>query len=179
MNDGRIFSVGYGTHPVELILERLAAADIAYVIDVRSAPYSRFQPDFSRVPFKELLAKRRIKYVFMGDLLGGRPNDENCYTDGKVDYSKTRRTDFFRRGLDRLKAARSQGLNICMLCSESQPRQCHRAKLIGAALSEEDIKVTHILPNGAHVEQADVIAELTKGQKDMFGDHFVSRNTYR
>lgn len=179
MTTGRVFSIGYGSQTQTDVLDQLARAKITYVIDVRSSPFSRYQPDFSREPLSKSLKGRDIKYVFMGDLLGGRPKDDDCYTDGRVDYHKTREKDFFKRGIDRLKSAHAQGLNICMICSEGQPSQCHRSKLIGEALVEHGIDVTHLLPDGASKSQADVIAELTDGQTDMFGDPFLSRKTYR
>lgn len=179
MATGRIFSIGYGSNSQSTILEQLRLARVGYVIDVRSSPYSRFQPDFSREPLTASLNSNDMKYVFMGDLLGGRPKDDDCYTDGHVDYTKTRSKDFFIRGIDRLKTAYGKGLNICMLCSEGHPSQCHRSKLIGEVLVDHGIGVTHILPNGSTKSQSEVISELTDGQSDMFGDQFKSRKSYR
>lgn len=179
MGTGRIFSIGYGSQTQSELLNQLARAKISYVIDVRSSPFSRFQPDFSREPLAKSLKDNNIKYVFMGDLLGGRPKDDDCYTDGRVDYRKTRSKDFFCKGIDRLKTAHSKGLSICMICSEGQPSQCHRSKLIGEALVEHGIDVTHILPNGSTKSQSEVIAELINGQSDMFGEEFLSRKSYR
>jgi uncharacterized protein (DUF488 family) len=179
MATGRILTIGYGKHSPDALLDALRRANVSYVIDVRSSPYSRFQPEFSREPLALALSANHIKYVFMGDLLGGRPKDDDCYTDGKVDYTKTREKDFFVRGIARLKKAYEQGLTVCLLCSEAQPSQCHRAKLVAAALVEDGIDVTHILPNGACRSQTEVIAELTKGQSSLFTDHFMSRKAYR
>lgn len=179
MATGQVFSIGYGSQTQSEVLARLARAKITYVVDVRSSPFSRFQPDFSREPLSAALNDREIKYVFMGDLLGGRPKDYDCYTDGRVDYTKTRAKEFFRKGIARLKTAHSKGLNICMICSEGHPSQCHRSKLIGEALVEHGIDVTHFLPDGDTKSQAEVIAQLTNGQSDMFGDQFLSRKTYR
>ncbi|MGR6331437.1 DUF488 domain-containing protein [Sphingomonas sp. XXL09] len=179
MPNGQVFSVGYGSHSQGKILEQLRRADIGYVIDVRSSPYSRFQPDFSREALKQALRVKGIKYVFMGDLLGGRPKDDDCYTDGHVDYLKTRSKSFFVQGINRIQTAYKQGHRVCMICSEGQPSQCHRSKLIGEALAELGIDVTHILPDDHTKSQRDVIAELTDGQSDMFGDPFMSRKAYR
>lgn len=179
MDTGRIFSIGYGSRTQAEVLNQLTRAKIAYVIDVRSSPFSRYQPDFSREPLSESLQDREIKYVFMGDLLGGRPKDNECYTHGRVDYTKTRSKDFFLKGIDRLKTAYNKGLNICMMCSEGEPSQCHRSKLIGEVLCEHGIEVAHILPDGNIKSQAEVIAQLTDGQSDMFGEQFLSRKTYR
>lgn len=179
MATGRVFTIGHGNHTREALLQRLTHAEVGYVVDVRSSPYSRFQPEFSREPLERFLHENRVRYMFMGDLLGGRPADEGCYTEGKVDYTKTRTKDFFVRGLTRLRSAHEQGLTICLICSEGQPSQCHRSKLLGVALAGEGIDVAHILPDGSHRTQAQVIAELTNGQGSLFTEHFVSRRTYR
>lgn len=179
MARGRIFTIGYGKRSQKGLLEQLSHAGVSYVVDVRSAPYSRFQPEFSREPLAQSLRESHIKYVFMGDLLGGRPKDDDCYTDGKVDYTKTRTKDFFIRGIARLRKAHEQGLNICLLCSEAEPSQCHRAKLVATVLVDEGIEVNHILPDGSHQSQAEVIATITNGQPSLFGEHFVSRKAYR
>jgi uncharacterized protein (DUF488 family) len=179
MANGRVFSIGHGKHSREALLERLTRAEVSYLVDVRSTPYSRYQPDFSREPLERFLRDNGVRYVFMGDLLGGRPQDDSCYTDGKVDYTKTRAKEFFVRGIGRLKEAYSQGLTICLLCSESQPSQCHRAKLVGAALADEGINVLHLLPDGASRTQSEVIAEITNGQGNLFSEDFVSRKVYR
>jgi len=179
MANGRVFTIGYGNHSRAEVLQQLSRVEVSYLVDVRSAPYSRHQPDFSREPLELFLRDNGVRYVFMGDLLGGRPKDDECYTDGKVDYTKTRAKDFFVRGIARLKSAYEQGFNICLLCSEGQPSQCHRAKLVGTALADEGIDVLHLLPDGSRRTQAEVIAELTNGQGSLLAEHFVSRKAYR
>jgi uncharacterized protein (DUF488 family) len=179
MAPGHVFTIGHGNQSREAVLEQLIRANVSFVVDVRSSPYSRFQPVFSREPLDGFLRESRIRYVFMGDLLGGRPDDDDCYTAGKVDYDKIREKDFFVRGIARLKSAYEQGLTICLLCSEGQPSQCHRSKLVADELVKQGIDVTHLLPDGSRRSQEEVIKELTKGQGSLFGEHFVSRKSYR
>src|SRR5215471_13500970 len=83
-------TIGYGARTVEQLIAALQANRIEYLIDVRSSPYSKFKPEFSREPLEAALKARGIRYVFMGDTLGGQPRDADCYTDGKVDYDKVR-----------------------------------------------------------------------------------------
>lgn len=174
-----IYSIGYGSRTIDIVVKQLSRAEIEYVIDVRSSPFSRFKPDFSRDSLSESLKSHGIKYVFMGDLLGGRPKDDDCYTDGKADYKKIESKPFFKKGIGRLSDALKQGLNICLLCSEGMPSQCHRSKLIAVSLEEIGLSVTHIMPDGTYASQEDVMLSLTDGQGDMFGDHFTSRKAYR
>ena len=151
-----------------------------FLVDVRSVPYSQYQPEFSREPLERQLVRHGLTYVFMGDDLGGRPKDPDCYyANGKVHYSKCRTKEFFRRGIRRLRSAYNQSLRVCLLCSEGKPWQCHRSKLVGAALLDASIEALHILPDGEIRTQSEVIQELTGGQENFFGEQFVSRKRYR
>ena len=114
----------------------------------------------------------------MGDLLGGLPLDRTCYTDGKVDYNKLKNREFFIEGLKRLQNANSKGFNVCILCSESNPKECHRAKLIGVELQKMGIELRHIIGIEKEKTQNQVIFELTNGDglNTIFGEeHFTSR----
>jgi len=179
MLGGHIFTIGYGARSFSDVLGQIQPAGVEFVVDVRSAPFSRYQPEFSRPALDRLLRENGIKYVFMGDQLGGRPPDVDCYTNGKVDYAKCEAKDFFQAGIRRLLDACSQGFHVCILCSESNPEQCHRSKLIARSLEARDVEVMHLLPDGSVRSTGEVIHKLTGGQETLFGDHFVSRRTYR
>ena len=113
---------------------------IAYLIDVRSTPYSRYKPEFSKEALEAELQRHRIRYVFMGDTLGGHPDDETCYdAEGQVDYEKVKDTKIYQTGIERLQTAFDQQQCVAIMCSEGKPEQCHRSKLIGASLDAEDI----------------------------------------
>lgn len=140
------------------------------MIDVRSRPYSRHQPEFDREPLRDFLGQRGLRYLFLGEQLGGRPDDADCYRDGKVDYERCRERPAFRDGLARLRKARGQRLCVALLCSEGRPEECHRSKLIGQALAEEGVPVVHIDEAGRVLTQQQVIDRLTGGQRTLFGD---------
>jgi uncharacterized protein (DUF488 family) len=174
-----LYTIGYGSRTMEQFIGALRAHQVAYVIDVRSAPYSKFKPEFSKAALEMALQRQGLRYVFMGDLLGGQPDDRDCYIEGKVDYEKVRTKAFFQAGLDRLKAAYERRLPAALMCSEGRPEQCHRTKLIGEALSSLGIPVTHIDEDGQVRSQTEVIARLTGGQLDLFGaPAFTSRKRY-
>jgi len=176
---GQILSIGQGKHSLATLLDELRRVDASYLIDVRSTPYSRHQPEFAREHLELSLRGGPIKYVYMGDLLGGRPTDPECYTAGRVDYAKTSAKEFFKRGIARLRKAYEQGHTVCLFCSEGQPTQCHRSKLIGEALAAQGIEVVHLLPDGADMTQSEVIADLVQGQAELFPLNFLSRKQYR
>ena len=118
--------------------------------------------------------------MFMGDSLGGRPDDETCYVNGKVDYEKVKATASYQRGIQRLHTAFSQQQSVALMCSEGKPEECHRCKLIGATLTNENIPVIHIDENDEQLTQAEVVERLTGGQLSMFGeDTFHSQKNTR
>lgn len=122
-----LHSIGYGARTLDELVAALKAYQIEFLLDVRSAPYSKFKPEFSREALEAALTSRGIRYVFMGDTLGGQPRDPDCYTDGKVDYEKVRRQPFFLSGIERLRKAHEQRLRTAVMCSEGRPEQCHPA----------------------------------------------------
>ena len=174
-----IYTIGYGSRSIEVLIEVLHAYKIAYLIDVRSAPYSRYKPEFSKAPLANEMEQHSIRYVFMGDILGGRPDDETCYVNGKVDYEKVKATASYQRGIQRLHTAFSQQQSVVLMCSEGKPEECHRCKLIGTTLTQENIPVIHIDENDEQLTQEQVVERLTGGQLSMFGEEpFHSRKKY-
>ncbi len=174
-----VYTIGYGGRAASSVIDQLRKADIQFLIDIRSSPYSRHQPEFSREELEGTLGAGGIRYVYMGDLLGGIPREPDCYTNGQVDYAKCRSKGFFRKGMERLRHAHSQGLHICLLCSEAKPWHCHRSKLVGLALQEEGINVVHLLADGSSCSQREAMLKLTSDQGDFFGAADTSRKVYR
>jgi uncharacterized protein (DUF488 family) len=149
MDKKPIYTIGHGARKAEEFLELLKRYGIGYLIDVRSQPYSRYHPQFSQNNLKVFLEENNIRYVFMGDTLGGRPKDASCYDeDGKINYEKVKTKDFFKEGIERLKTAYKKNLDVAIMCSERDPAQCHRYHLIGKVLDAETIEVIHIDEKG-------------------------------
>ncbi|MCA9538289.1 MAG: DUF488 domain-containing protein [Myxococcales bacterium] len=146
--DPTLFSLGYGQRDLRALVEQLRAHGVHYVVDVRSSTWSSHRPEFCREALRTDLGVHGLRYVYMGDQLGGRPSDPESLTDGRVDYRKVRNRPFFAHGLDRLQRAVDQGYRLCLLCAESDPTGCHRARLIGPALAERGIDLQHLLADG-------------------------------
>lgn len=173
-----IFSIGYGALSYEAFVQALRDRKIQYLIDVRSVPASRYRPEFNREQLSRVLRRGGINYVFMGDQLGGRPEDPGCYINGKIQYHRVMETDEFRTGIQRLVTAVDKGLSIALMCSEGRPESCHRSKLIGVALENIGWTVRHLTPEGAELTQARVMELVTGGQEDLFGHRLTSRKRY-
>jgi uncharacterized protein (DUF488 family) len=174
-----IYTIGYGSRSIDELVATLRQHGIAYLVDVRSAPYSRYKPEYSKEALAATLQAQGIRYLFLGEQLGGRPADPELYNDGKVNYEKVKLQPFYQAGLERVQQAFRQQLYVVLMCSEGKPAQCHRSKLIGASLASLDIPVVHIDEQGALKSQEDVMYELTAGQLSLFGDPtFTSRKRY-
>lgn len=153
-----LYTIGHGRRKAEQLLELLHRYQIQYLIDVRSQPYSRFNPQFNRQALAAFLKANEIQYVFMGDLLGGRPKDVLCYeVDGRINYGIVSTRDFFRKGLERLITAYEKDLSVAIMCSESKPGDCHRTHLISKALLGQSITVSHIDEEGNLKSQEEVL----------------------
>lgn len=176
----KIYSIGYGSRTIEEFIELLKLYGISYLIDVRSSPYSKFNQKFNRPELDLCLKRVGIRYVFMGDELGGRPEDLSCYnSDGKVDYNTIKTKEFYKEGIFRIKTAYNKDIPVALMCSEGNPAHCHRSKLIGMTLLEdvdEKIILSHIDECGKVKDQADVMNEVNKGKSpfDLFDDSHIS-----
>jgi uncharacterized protein (DUF488 family) len=71
MGNPPLYTIGYGAREIDAFIDVLRAYEIVYLIDIRSRPYSRYKPDFSKEALAGHLEEAGIRYVFMGDTLGG------------------------------------------------------------------------------------------------------------
>lgn len=177
-----IYSIGHGKKKFEEFLNELSSFNIKYLIDVRTSPYSKYNPQFNRESLQKMLKESNIVYIHLGDNLGGLPSDRTCYVNGKVSYDLIKSKDFFKEGLERLVLANEKNINVAIMCSESKPEECHRSKLIGQELMKRNISIQHIITADKVKDQATVMDELTKGKGiyDLFGNetNFTSRKKY-
>jgi len=183
MKDTTIYSIGHGNKKIEDFIAELKSFKIQFLLDIRSKPYSKWNPQFNQAALDLELKNNGITYVFVGDTLGGLPEDRSCYDyDGKVVYDLIKEKDFFKQGLERLTTANEKKINLAIMCSESKPEECHRSKLIGQELLNKKISLKHIVSDKRVKSQETVMNELTKGRGtvDLFGNEmdFTSRKSY-
>src|SRR5260221_8567835 len=166
-----VLSVGHSTLGYDKFLLSIRRAGVTAIADVRSAPYSRYNPQFNRETLKDELRLDGIAYVFLGEQLGGRPKGETFFCDGVADYEKMAATPTFAEGLKRLVTG-AKKYRIAMMCSEHDPLDCHRCLLVGRALFEKGVSVRHILSDETIISHKDVerrLLELSgKGNDDFF-----------
>ena len=144
-----VFTIGHSNHPAEVFLELLLTHAIEEVVDVRSSPHSRYNPQFNRKTLQAALADTGVGYVFMGGELGGRPADPSCYDGaGRVQYDRLAETEAFNAGVRQV-IQRASECRIALTCSEKEPLACHRTLLIARVLTARGVAVAHILADGS------------------------------
>jgi uncharacterized protein (DUF488 family) len=178
MNQPRspVFTIGHSNHAAEVFLGLLLRHEIEEVVDVRSSPHSRYNPQFNRKTLQAALAEAGVGYVFMGVELGGRPTDPACYdSEERVQYDRLAETDAFKEGIRQV-IQRTGERRIALMCSEKEPLDCHRTLLIAQVLTARDLGIGHILADGdleSHAAAVDRLLDRFKLPID--GDMFRSR----
>jgi uncharacterized protein (DUF488 family) len=143
-----LYTIGHSNHSADHFQGLLADCDIEVLVDVRSWPHSRYVEWADRDALADICRPVGAKYLFLGDQLGGRPDDPLLYdADGHVLYGKVAATEHFRRGVARL----LRGLGKCrvaIMCSEENPEHCHRRLLVSKVMIDEGCAVQHIRGDG-------------------------------
>ncbi len=143
-----IYTIGHSTHTVDEFVETLQTFQIEIVVDVRTIPKSRHNPQFNKDELKKGLRKHKIDYVHLGALGGLRHTTKasintawkNASFRGFADYMQTPE---FSEGIEQL-IELAGGKKVAIMCSEAVPWRCHRS-LIGDALLVRNFHVEDIM----------------------------------
>lgn len=142
-----VLTVGHSTYPIGKFIKLLEDNGVTAIADVRSMPYSRYNPQFNREDLEAALKQHGIRYVFLGRELGARSDDPSCYENGRVIYRRLAQTELFQSGLQRVIRG-AQDYRIALMCAEKEPLECHRTLLVAQELVAQSVTVQHILSNG-------------------------------
>ncbi len=153
MTEQLLYSIGHSDHEIDAFIALLKQHDIDVLVDVRSQPYSRWVSQFNRESLVRAVEAAGLRYVWLGDALGGRPGDPSLYDEDRSlpDYDRLREHPAYQSGIDKLLAFADQA-TVAMMCSEGDYSKCHRTLLITPTLLDRGIRVVHILPDGRTAE---------------------------
>jgi uncharacterized protein (DUF488 family) len=181
----KLFTIGHGNQSLESLVELLKGHDIRCLLDVRTAPYSKYVPHFNKRYLEAELPSFALDYRYAGEHLGGRPKQPELYRQGTqindqtdrddylklVDYEAVMRQVWYHKALARLvELVVETGERVCIMCSESDPHDCHRHHLIARSLLDPSVRVSesvtavhHILSDGGtEVVNAEVFTDLPR-----------------
>lgn len=142
-----IFTIGHSTQTIEKFIAVIKAHGIKKVVDIRTIPKSRHNPQFNKDKLKESLAKEKIKYKHLKMLGGLRRTKKDSINLGWKNasfrgFAGYMQTQEFKQGMESLKKiAKKQ--TTAIMCAEALPWRCHRS-LIADALVVQNWPVFHI-----------------------------------
>jgi len=142
-----VFTVGHSNLEIGKFVELLKQHGVQAIADVRSSPYSQYNPQFNREVLQQGLQGHGIAYVFLGQELGARRSERECYLEGRADYELISQTPAFKRGIERVTQGAAK-MRVALMCAEKDPVDCHRCILVSPHLRRQGLQVLHILSDG-------------------------------
>jgi uncharacterized protein (DUF488 family) len=149
-----IFTIGHSTRSAQELIALLREAGVDFLVDVRTVPRSRFNPQFNTDALPAPLAEAGIGYRHFAALGGlrhrpkGAPPSRNTgwRSEPFRNYADYALTPPFRAGLDELMVL-SQGHTPAIMCAEAVWWRCHR-RIVTDYLLTEGVEVRHIMDHG-------------------------------
>lgn len=185
MADKFLLTIGYGRSKRENFIRALICYNIKCLVDVRSIPKSNYNREYDQENLIKALKENGIDYIWLGDYIGGRSDDLSLFEGKTISYKKLVNTEKFIEGLEKLKNIIKDN-NTCIMCSESEPMDCHRFLAISKKLSEEGYEIWHIRADGTYTKNVDLERELISkyfndaGQIELFSNLEIKREeSYR
>jgi uncharacterized protein (DUF488 family) len=155
-----LFTIGHTNHSFEAFADLLNQHGVTAVADVRSQPYSGRLPQFNREALAAGLKALGIHYVFLGNELGARRVEKECYDEDQAVYERIALLPAFRSGLERLRQG-TRLYRIALMCAEKEPLDCHRTILVCRQLRHQ-FQILHILADGTTEDHAQTERRLLR-----------------
>lgn len=151
-----LYTAGYGNRGFDGFIELIRRYGVTHLVDVRAVPKSSYWEDFRRENLMDLVPANGLKYVYMGDTLGGvRDSAVLCKDPDAVDIHPLFDDPELKKGLDALvKAISLPDRVVCLMCGCMRPHGCHRSRLLGRSLLERNIDLHHIDADNEVVRQS-------------------------
>lgn len=140
-----IYTIGYAGVTIDRFVQILKDMRVSLLIDVRSIPKSQYFYQFNNNLLNKTLANVGIKYENWKSEFGARQENTDFYTDNILDYGKFSKSEQFKKGISKIKTLMADGENVCLMCAEIDPINCHRAILCGKEFFSNGIDVMHII----------------------------------
>lgn len=156
MSAKTIYTIGHSTRSFDELVTLLHHYDVNYLVDVRTIPRSRTNPQFNQAIMGRSMAQAGIGYQHIAALGGLRHTTKQSVNTawrnksfrGYADYMQTAE---FRSGLDQLLALTAD-YSVVIMCAEAVPWRCHRS-MIGDALIVAGYQVTDIFDEAKAVPE--------------------------
>jgi uncharacterized protein (DUF488 family) len=150
-----VYTVGHSTRTLDEFIELLQAYAVALVVDVRTVPRSRHNPQFNKETLPTALKPFGIRYIHMPEIGGlRRPKPDSVNLAWKNSsfrgYADSMQTKEFTDNLLKIIALAREN-RLALMCAEALPWRCHR-NLISDALVVRHVKVEHIISKDSTID---------------------------
>jgi uncharacterized protein (DUF488 family) len=147
-----IFSIGHSTRSFDQFVALLRAHGICTLVDIRSIPHSRRNPQYDQAALKHAIQEKGLVYEHLPGLGGHRRAAEGSPNTGWLNpafrgFADYMQTEAFEQGLRELLELSQVEGPLAMMCAEAVPWRCHRS-LVADALVVRGTSVLHILGPG-------------------------------
>lgn len=150
MTGTTVFTIGHSTHPLDEFVRMLDANGIRRLVDVRTVPGSRHNPQFGEKALAASMPEAGVDYVWMKELGGlrhtpaGAPTVNGAWRNASFrNYADYMQTPEFSAAIGELVVAAREQV-VAIMCAEAVPWRCHRS-LIGDALLARGLRVLDIM----------------------------------
>lgn len=144
-----IYTIGHSNHDIEKFIQLLEMHQIDMLIDVRSAPSSKYATQYDQKALKGSLKDASIQYKYMGKSLGGRPKDKDVLnSESKIVRENIEQKDWYKQGIQELIEISKKHGRVAFMCSEEDPTHCHRGYIVSNTLIEMGVNILHIRATG-------------------------------
>lgn len=144
-----IYTIGHSNVPLEKLIELLKLHSIELVVDIRSEPYSKYASQFNKAEIEPVIKRCGFDYLYIGHKLGGKPRSPGfCTPGGAPDYEKMAESEIFLDGISEMEGLAEQR-KLVLMCSEADPKVCHRDRLLARVFRSRGNTVNHILHDGS------------------------------
>lgn len=146
-----LYTIGHSTREIDEFIGLLKSYKITQLVDIRTIPKSRHNPQFGQDALKKSLEENGITYRYLKDLGGLRPAAKESVNGAWRNksfrnYADYMQTDEFKQGVEEL-IELSQKSITAIMCAEAVPWRCHRS-LVADALLVRDVPVCEIIGSG-------------------------------
>lgn len=143
-----VYTIGHSTRPIDNFIELLRKYSITELVDIRTIPKSRYNPQYNQPELKRSLKDAGISYRYLEELGGFRPEVKDSINDAWHNksfrnYADYMQMDGFCKGLEEL-IRMSEVETVVIMCAEAVPWRCHRS-LVSDALVVRKIPVCEII----------------------------------
>lgn len=162
---GYLFSIGYSNKNIGNFIRLLKINNIHCVIDVRSMPFSKQFPDYNQNNLEKTLNNNNIHYRNYKDEFGARRSEKEVYEELKlyddslidvVVFKKVYELRKFNDGYKKIVNSLNKNYNMCFLCSEKYPYDCHRAIMVSEYFYSQGYMISHIVDENTLIKHNEI-----------------------